>query len=929
MNDGFYKRLLFNSSYGYVLLRVIRGNDDQIIDIEVIEINESFEQATGVKNDFVRGKHLSSILEFFTDHIQDFDWIAFFASMVENRSKATTEHYSKVLQKWFRIQAFAHEADYFTILFTNITNEKAKEEQLKHFFSINLDLFCIGNQAGQLIKVNAAWKKVLGYREEELQNQLFLDLVHPDDREVTKEKINHLREGQQVQGFVNRLQHKDGSYIYLEWQAQAVGQIAYAVARGVSQKIETNNKLIESSKLQSIIMGLATDFIDVRYDEFDDEANRLLKNVGELTNSDRAYIFVYHLDKGITTNTHEWCAPGVEPQIDELQEVSIEAIPWWYETHMKGEMIHVKNVFELPEYDPVRAILEPQDIKTLIALPLFEDDTCAGFIGFDDVKSTRNWTDFEISLLKVASTIISNALGKFKMEKELLDAKEAAEASNQAKSSFLANMSHEIRTPLNGVIGFTELLAGTNLNESQKVFADNISSSANALLDLINDILDFSKIEAGKIELDPIETDLRKLVTQSVDMIRFKTDKKNLKLNLDIPEKLPDIVILDPLRLKQVITNLLGNAVKFTEQGEITLKVEFHEIESNYGAFQFKVMDTGIGISNEQQTKLFQAFSQAESSTARKYGGTGLGLVISNALLQKMNSELKLKSALGVGSQFYFTVEAPFKDLTKKTITKEGIKEVLICVKDDSNRAFFEETLISWGITAQSCEWTDAMNKKAELAAKADMLIVQDDIPDEKGLEKLNAMIEDQSDQTPNYILLVAGRDAKVNESHPFRTHQKSLRLEYPIDSQSFFNILSSWKELSPEQLTEIPFKQDPVILIAEDFPMNMVLARTMVKKILPQCILFEAINGKQAVDIFEAQQPDLVLMDIQMPEMDGYQAARTIRKHFPNSKTPIIALTAHAIKGEKERCLEAGMNDYLTKPFTKKSLREKLITFL
>ena len=395
---------------------------------------------------------------------------------------------------------------------------------------------------------------------------------------------------------------------------------------------------------------------------------------------------------------------------------------------------------------------------------------------------------------------------------EAIKAKNYAEAANKAKSEFLANMSHEIRTPLNGIIGFTDLLKNTHLEEIQSKYMNTINQSAKTLMEIINDILDFSKIESGKLELEIKKYELHSLAKEVLDLFSYSTDSKHLDLRLTIEKNIPKYIWVDALRLKQILVNLMSNAVKFTENGSVELNVSLKETNDELTTLQFSVIDTGIGIEENYQQKIFEAFSQGDSSTTRKFGGTGLGLSISNDLLKLMNSRLNLKSKPNEGSTFYF--------------------EIAVKVCDDLSLApILEETAT-----------------------------------------------------------------AKVT------TEQPTL-------------ISTSLKNYK--------------IFIIEDNKINMLLAKTLIKQIIPNATIYEAENGKKAVEKFDIIEPDIVLMDVQMPVMNGYEATLEIRKKPKGKVVPIIALTAGTIVGEREKCLEVGMNDYISKPIIKEILQTKVIQWL
>ncbi len=515
------------------------------------------------------------------------------------------------------------------------------------------------------------------------------------------------------------------------------------------------------------------------------------------------------------------------------------------------------------------------------------------------------------------------------IETELISAKEKAEQASIAKSDFLANMSHEIRTPLNGIIGFSDLLKTTKLDSTQELFSNTIIQSANSLLGVINDILDFSKIEAGKLELDIQKSNLVEIASEAIDAVTFQAQSKKLELLLNIDTSLPSHLYFDPIRVRQIMINLLGNAIKFTSVGEVELKIETLKTTKKEAKIRFSVRDTGVGIDKQNQGKIFEAFSQADTSTTRKFGGTGLGLSISNRLLQLMaNSSLQLISELNEGSTFYFDLELSFDNLNKQSIIQEKIEKAIILTDHFNLASIVKKYLKSQNIDAELIFKKDDFINKFEKVDESVLIVIDSEFDSTKAydfIELISKKTERQLTNNPTILLSNSiDDDYTFNKCKLLNVKHQLLK---PIKPNSLFDkldlIINGWDRVYNEGNNNSILNN--TILLVDDNAINRLLASTLIKKIVPNCNLIEAENGLQAVEKFKEHQPVLIFMDIHMPEMDGYEASEIILNSLNKKTVNIIALTAENDLEEKRKSKYIGMKESISKPINPEEL-EKLI---
>lgn len=819
---------------------------------------------------------------------------------------------------------------------------------------------------GIIQSFNHAAEVIFGYQASETIGRNVTILMPP---EIACEHDRYLREYQitQIKKVIDHnreleAMRKDGTRfpIALSVSEMKVGEkISYVgTIRDITRQKEHVRAIHQRIALEQLLSAISSRFVSISPERFERELLRSLREIGEFCGAERCYVSIFSDNGHAIEHTSEWCAPGIEPQLSRMQNVTLDKFCYYLE-HMKNNV-----TFYVPQVDdlPIQAANEMEEcrkrgVRSLIAVPLVCDNKLYGSMGLDWIHQPQPWIREDIVFIKTIGELLVNAYARHQTVEQLRVAKESAESAAKTKAEFLANMSHEIRTPLNGVMGMLSLALDSELTPAQHDYLDTAQKSAESLLQIINDILDFSKIDAGKLIFECVPFHLREMLEDLCYPIAMRAQKKGIEFFLRYAPTAPSMVIGDAGRIRQVITNLAENAVKFTESGQVSIDVTWETQPDNNALFHISTCDTGIGISEEKLASIFDQFMQADTSTTRKYGGTGLGLAISKQLVELMGGTIGVTSRLHEGSTFQISLPLPLAPTLEPPAVSHPLPPectVLFVSENELNATILSEQLrllqVQFSSSASFEDAVSALHAAAESNQPYRIVILG---RTKRTLERqrfAQTVLNDSRFTDVGIVVL-----SPIGDPQPIRwnldaTH--SISLEVPVRLKALHHGLTELRQKLERPMNEPLNTSTPPseslqkstanlhgsssqnlfskhVLLVEDSKVNQRVAKLLLERL--GLTVDVANHGNEAVAMSETRHYDAIIMDCQMPELDGFEATQIIRRREAGTArhVPIIALTAHAMQQDRDECLAAGMDDYLSKPIIPDQLQQILLKYL
>ncbi|NPA37855.1 MAG: response regulator [Chlorobi bacterium] len=816
---------------------------------------------------------------------------------------------------------------------------------------------CKYDDSRTMLFLSSGFEKITGFSRVNFIDgiQTYTNLIIPEDREKVIDTIRNAVSRNQSFEIEYRIEDAEGNVKWLHEKGMAItkGDVTEIVLQGVIIDVtDQMNAITEVMVRDRFLQGVADAVRELLIGNDTLKAiSKSLRIVGYSAMVDSAFIFRNEISEGnetlYTSHLFEWHKNSIEPvKRNKLKHISYEDISsrWYFTLKDKNLISGNRDEFEEDEQN----LFEWLELESMLLVPIFTRDNFWGFIGFGREGQKMEWVDSHKAIFKAYAVTLGIIIAK-EMDAALLkEAKESAEAATRMKSDFLARMSHEIRTPMNAIVGWTHLAIEKSRDDTNIEYLKRVQSGAKSLLGIINDILDFSKIEAGKLTIEEIPFDLEKVFSDMSDMVSYRAFKKGIEYVYNIHPDVPLNVIGDPLRVGQILINLVNNAVKFTDEGYVMASVRVNSIKGDVAELLFEVKDTGIGIKPEQQKALFESFTQADVSTTRKFGGTGLGLAICKRLTDLMGGKIWVESEYGVGSKFSFIIPLKVQPEQKrdKLELPEGIKNnrVLVALFNSETKKTLMEMLTRFGFVQECVDTPDEAKNKLEVSentGKYTFVIIDWPVENPTTEAQVVDLVKSNRKRKIPFILsFSAFYESKkldsllkksgvwqLNKPFNYSTLYDTIMLVYGMDGTR----PTLYKHSLSHYLNELKSLKNVKVLLVEDNEANRMIGVEMLG--LGNVSVDVAENGKVAVE--KISKPggtdayDLVLMDIQMPVMDGYQAAKQISKIAGAEKLPVVALTADTVGDAKQKYLSVGMVDMLSKPIEPDELYRKVVKWV